>query len=93
MQKLDFSQPTKFTTDLRRRIERALEQFCEALAARLCTELKAVVELRVADCDQLTWAAAKAQLPADSIAVSVRGGVGGDADVAQRGASVDVAGA
>ncbi len=71
MQKLDFSQPTKFTTDLRRRIERALDQFCEALAARLCTELKAVVELRVAECDQLTWAAAKAQLPADSIAVSV----------------------
>jgi hypothetical protein len=29
---LDFSQPTKFTTEIRRRISGAVEQFCEALA-------------------------------------------------------------
>jgi flagellar motor switch protein FliM len=69
--RLDFSQPTKFTTDLRRRVERALDQYCEALSTRLSAELKAVVELRLADSSQLTWAAAKAQLPADSIALAV----------------------
>jgi flagellar motor switch protein FliM len=72
IRKLDFSQPTKFTTDLRRRVERALDQCCEALATRLSAELKAVVELRLADSSQLTWAAAKAQLPADSIALGVQ---------------------
>jgi flagellar motor switch protein FliM len=68
---LDFSQPTKFTTELRRRIGRALDPFCEALAAWLSGELKADVELSCAETSQLTWAAAKAQLPADSIAVAV----------------------
>jgi flagellar motor switch protein FliM len=77
MHKLDFSQPTKFTIDLRRPIERACDQFCEALAVRLSTELKAAMELRVTDCQQLTWAAAKAQLPADSIAVAVEADSGG----------------
>jgi flagellar motor switch protein FliM len=68
---LDFSQPTKFTTELRRRISRALDQFCEALGGWLAGELKAEVELALTDISQHTWAAAKAQLPADSIAVAV----------------------
>ncbi len=68
---LDFSQPTKFTTELRRRIGRAVDQFCEALGAWLASELKAEVELSPTDISQHTWAAAKAQLPADSIAVAV----------------------
>jgi flagellar motor switch protein FliM len=68
---LDFSQPTKFTTELRRRISRALDLFCEALGGWLAGELKAEVELALTDISQHTWAAAKAQLPADSIAVAV----------------------
>ena len=68
---LDFSQPTKFTTELRRRIARALDLFCEALGGWLAGELKAEVELALTDISQHTWAAAKAQLPADSIAVAV----------------------
>jgi flagellar motor switch protein FliM len=68
---VDFSQPTKFTADLRRRILRALGSFCEAFALRLSTELRAPVELAVADSSQLTWAAAKAQLPANTIAVAL----------------------
>jgi flagellar motor switch protein FliM len=68
---LDFSQPTKFTTELRRRIVRALDLFCDALGNWLAGELKAEVELLVTDISQHTWAAAKAQLPADSIAVAV----------------------
>jgi flagellar motor switch protein FliM len=68
---LDFSQPTKFTTELRRRIVRSLDQFCDALGNWLTGELKAEVELTVTDISQHAWAAAKAQLPADSIAVAV----------------------
>jgi len=68
---LDFSQPTKFTAELRRRIERVLDPFCETLAARLSAELRTTVELALSDSSQLTWAAAKAQLPADSIAVGL----------------------
>jgi flagellar motor switch protein FliM len=68
---VDFSQPTKFTAELRRRITRVLVPFCEAFALRLSTELRAPVELTVADSSQLTWAAARAQLPANAIAVAL----------------------
>jgi flagellar motor switch protein FliM len=68
---LDFSQPTKFTAELRRRIGRALDPFCETLAAWMSAELRADVEVTVSDISQHTWAAAKAQLPVDSIAVAV----------------------
>jgi flagellar motor switch protein FliM len=68
---VDFSQPTKFTAELRRRIVRVLGSFCEAFALRLSTELRAPVELSVADSSQLTWSAAKAQLAADTIAVAL----------------------
>jgi flagellar motor switch protein FliM len=68
---VDFSQPTKFTAELRRRILRVTGSFCEAFALRLSTELRAPVELAVADSGQLTWAAAKAPLPANTIAVAL----------------------
>ncbi len=68
---LDFSQPTKFTTEIRRRISGAIEQFCEALSSRLTNELAVEVEFTVAEVDQHTWAAAKARLAADAVAVAV----------------------
>jgi flagellar motor switch protein FliM len=68
---LDFSQPTKFTTELRRRIVGALDPFCEALSGWLASELSAEVEFKVAGVDQHTWAAAKARLSADAVAVAV----------------------
>jgi flagellar motor switch protein FliM len=68
---VDFSQPNKFTVELRRRIARVLGPFCEAFAIRLSSELRAPVELAVADSSQLTWSAAKAQLPAHAIAVAL----------------------
>jgi flagellar motor switch protein FliM len=68
---LDFSQPTKFTTEIRRRIANAIESFCEALSGRLAAELASEVELSVAEVDQHTWAAAKARLPADAVAIAV----------------------
>lgn len=69
---LDFSQPTKFTTELRRRIGRALEVFCDGLGGWMAGELKAEVEVVLLEVSQHTWAAAKAQLPADAVAVSVQ---------------------
>lgn len=69
---VDFSQPTKFTAELRRRIMRALGSFCEAFALRLSAELRAPVELAIADSNQLTWAAAKAQLPANALAAALK---------------------
>jgi flagellar motor switch protein FliM len=68
---LDFSQPTKFTTEIRRRIASAIERFCETLSGRLANELSVDVELSVAMLDQHTWAAAKARLAADAVAVAV----------------------
>jgi flagellar motor switch protein FliM len=68
---VDFSQPTKFTAEMRRRILRVLGSFCEAFALRLTNELRAPVELAVDDSSQLTWSAAKAQLAADTIAVAL----------------------
>jgi flagellar motor switch protein FliM len=69
---VDFSQPTKFTAELRRRIMRALASFCETFALRLSTELRSPVEFVVADSSQLTWAAAKAQLSANALAVALK---------------------
>lgn len=68
---LDFSQPTKFTTEIRRRITGAIEQFCEAASGRLSAELAVEVQLGIAEVDQHTWAASKARLPADAIAIAI----------------------
>lgn len=71
---IDFSQPSKFTTEIRRRIAGALEEFCEELTAELASELRTEVEVCVGEVGQHTWAAAKASLPADSIAVALQEG-------------------
>lgn len=71
MHKLDFSQPTRFTPELRRRIERALREFCESAATRLAAELKTEVQLSLEECAQLTWAAGRASLPADAVAAAL----------------------
>jgi flagellar motor switch protein FliM len=68
---LDFSQPTKFTTELRRRIARSLDGFSASLYTVLAGVTKADVEVSLGDVSQYTWAAAKARLPADSVAVAV----------------------
>jgi flagellar motor switch protein FliM len=68
---IDFSQPTKFTADFRRRVGRLLGPFCEAVGNRLSVDLRAPVELRVSDSSQLTWSAARAQLPAQSVSVAL----------------------
>ncbi len=69
---LDFSQPTKFTAEFRRQIGRVLGPFCEAVSNRLSGELRTQVDVRVSDSSQLTWSAARAQLPAQSVAVALQ---------------------
>jgi flagellar motor switch protein FliM len=71
---LDFSQPAKFTSDIRRRMAGAVESFCEATSARMTRELNVEAELSVVDISQHTWAQAKARLPADAVAMAVREG-------------------
>jgi flagellar motor switch protein FliM len=71
VRKLDFSQPTKFTPDVRRRLAATLSDFCAELAEQLSEELRCEVEIEVADVAQHTWAGAKARLAADSFAVAV----------------------
>lgn len=79
VQTVDFSQPTKFSAELRRRIVRAVGPACEAIALRLTSELRAPVELTIADAQQLSWSAAKAQLPANALAAALQ------TSVAERG--------
>jgi flagellar motor switch protein FliM len=73
-QALDFSQPTRFTPEIRHRISAALDPFCEALSTHLSGELSVEVTAGIGGVDQSTWAAAKAKLPADSVAVAVQEG-------------------
>ncbi len=68
---LDFAQPNKFTPELRRRVSAALVPACAALSAALTSELKVDVELELGGLTQHTWASARAQLPADAVAVGI----------------------
>jgi flagellar motor switch protein FliM len=68
---LDFSQPTKFTTELRRRIAAALGECCESLSVTLAARLKTEVAVQLGEISQSTWAAARAGLAADAVAVAV----------------------
>lgn len=71
MRSVDFSRPTKFTTDHQRRITRAVDAFCLGAATRLTAELRTPAEFETLTTTQVTWAAAQALLPAHSLAVTV----------------------
>jgi len=66
MRTVDFTRPTKFTSDQERRIKRALETFCRTASTRLSAELRMPLELEVINVSQLTWGNAHAQVPARS---------------------------
>ena len=68
MRTVDFTRPTKFTTDQERRIKRALETFCRTASTRLSAELRMPLELEIINISQLTWGNAHAQVPASSVA-------------------------
>jgi flagellar motor switch protein FliM len=68
---VDFSRPTKFSTDQQRRIGRAIETFCQTAVTRLSNELRWPVEFELLNTLQLTWSAAQAQLPSSSVSVVI----------------------
>ena len=64
---VDFTRPTKFTTDQERRMKRTLETFCRTASTRLSAELRMPLELEVINVSQLTWGNAHAQVPSGSV--------------------------
>ena len=68
---VDFSRPTKFTTEQQRRITRAAETFCQTANTRLSGELRIAIEFEVLNTVQLTWAAAQNQLPPGSLSALI----------------------
>ena len=68
MRAVDFTRPTKFTSEQERRIGRTLEAFSRTASTRLSAELRVPLELEVLTSTQLTWANAHAQVPANSTA-------------------------
>ncbi len=68
---VDFSRPTKFTSDHQRRIARAIDTFCQTSVTRLSTELRTPVELEAINSAQATWSGAQSQLPSGSLFVTL----------------------
>ena len=60
MRAVDFTRPTKFTSEQERRLKRSLEAFCRTASTRLSAELRVALELEVINSTQLTWANARA---------------------------------
>ncbi|HLI32477.1 MAG TPA: FliM/FliN family flagellar motor switch protein [Solirubrobacteraceae bacterium] len=69
---LDFSQPTKFNPELRRRIALVLGPFLKSAAMRLSGELKATVELHQIDAREVAWSAARGSLPEDAALAEIK---------------------
>jgi flagellar motor switch protein FliM len=67
---VDFSRPTKFTTDQERRLTRAIEAFCRTGSTRLSAE-RVPIELELLDCSQHTWTNASAQVPGGSVVAQI----------------------
>jgi flagellar motor switch protein FliM len=70
---VDFTRPTKFSTDQERRIRRALETFAQVAATRLMAEHRVGIEFEVIDVGQFTWANAFAELPESSVYLALDG--------------------
>ena len=68
---VDFSRPTKFTTEQQRRITRAAETFCQTANTRLSAELRIAIEFELLNTVQLTWAAAQNQLPPGTLSALI----------------------
>lgn len=67
VQAVDFTRPTKFSSDQERRIKRAMETFCRTATSRLSAELRAPLELEIIASSQLTYSHAHSQVPEGSL--------------------------
>src|SRR3954453_7497709 len=67
VRKIDFTRPSKFTTDQQRRLERVNDNFCRSVSTRLSAELRAAISIELIDTAQLTWANALEEVPKGSV--------------------------
>jgi flagellar motor switch protein FliM len=67
VRRIDFTRPSKFTTEQQRRLERAHENFCRSVATRLSAELRMAISVELIDTAQLTWANALEEVPRHSV--------------------------
>ena len=67
IREIDFSRPSKFTTDQQKRIERAHEAFCRTITNQLSADLRMPVELEVINVAQHVWSSALAEAPSPSV--------------------------
>ncbi len=67
VRKIDFTRPSKFTTDQQRRLERAYTSFSRSVSSRMSAELRAPISMELIDTAQLTWANALEEVPAGSL--------------------------
>jgi flagellar motor switch protein FliM len=68
---VDFTRPTKFSTDQERRMRRALDTFTERAATRLVAEHRTPMEIEVIDVGQFTWHNAFSQVPDPSVYITL----------------------
>jgi flagellar motor switch protein FliM len=68
---VDFTRPSKFSTDQERRLRRALDTFCGLVGTRLMAEHRLPMEFEVLDVQQLTWSNAFRLLPDPSVHATV----------------------
>ena len=66
LRKVDFTRPTKFSTEQTRRLQRVIEAWCRSSSTRMSAE-RVPLTLELLDVSQLTWTNAHAQVPADSV--------------------------
>jgi flagellar motor switch protein FliM len=71
VRKIDFTRPSKFTSDQQRRLERAHENFCRSVSTRMSAELRIPISVELIDTAQLTWANALEEIPARSVSCIV----------------------
>ena len=71
VRKIDFTRPSKFTTDQQRRLERAHVTFCRSVSTRMSAELRSLISVELIDTAQLTWANALDEIPRQSISAIV----------------------
>ena len=68
---VDFTRPTKFSTDQERRLRRVHEGFCRAASTRLAAEHRIPLDLEVIEILQLTWADAHALVPKSAMCATL----------------------
>lgn len=71
VRKIDFTRPSKFTTDQQRRLERAHVTFCRSVSTRMSAELRSLISVELIDTAQLTWANALDEIPRQSVSAIV----------------------